>query len=90
MDQLEIDKEEVEYCIDNTFEDEGDWQSYNHALREDREHANDLGIQLNPSVAINGHPYTGAMTGEEIFKAICLAYRHDRTPAVCAPDYPDL
>ena len=30
------------------------------------------------------------MTGDEIFKAICLSYRHDRTPAVCAPDYPDL
>ena len=71
MTELGIDVSAIQKCMRVSFDDYGDWDSYNELLYRDRQHANDIGISLNPSLAINGHPYTGNMRGEDIFSAIC-------------------
>lgn len=44
MEELGIEHDVIEQCIENSFVQPGDWRSFNMLLQEDREHANDLGI----------------------------------------------
>lgn len=87
MTELGISVDVVNDCIAKSFEDEGDYSSYNDMLYDDREAAIDLGIQLNPSLTINSQIYNGPMKGEEIFKSICSAYHHHSIPEVCEPKF---
>ena len=87
MRDLDIDVEKVNECIEGSFAQEGNWQSYNNLLSADREHATDLGIQYNPAVAINSLPYHGEIKAKEIFAQICSSYRAKHAPEVCSPDY---
>lgn len=48
-------------CISDSFATPGDWTSYNVMLGIDREYANHMGIQMSPSLTINGKPYYGEM-----------------------------
>ena len=59
--KLGIDLEYVNWCMDTSFDTAGDYTSYNEILDEDRESATLLGVQTNPTVAINGHIYHGSM-----------------------------
>jgi len=74
MEIVDIDKDKVNECMDSSFKVHGDWQSNNQMLADDRKTINDLGVALNPSLTINGHPYSGELSGKEIFKAICHAH----------------
>jgi len=44
MTHLGIDTERVNFCINDSFDEKGDYTSYNELLEEDRENANSLGI----------------------------------------------
>lgn len=71
LKSLDLDPKQVEHCIDDSFERFGDWGSYNLFLSEDRVHAMDIGIQMNPSLAINSQLYHGDWNPDSIFRAIC-------------------
>ena len=73
--------------MDLSFVPKGDWQGNNSLLFEDRSHAIDLGITLNPSLTINSQPFRGKLNGEEIFKSICAAYHPNSMPETCKPDF---
>ena len=87
MDAVKIQKDKVKKCMDDSFNVPGDWTSYNNMLALDRELITDLGVQMNPSITINSHPYTGEMKGEKVFAEICKAYSIGKIPEVCMPDY---
>ena len=44
MAKLEIDTKRVNYCMDASFDEMGDYTSYNEILRSDRENANIVGV----------------------------------------------
>ena len=71
---LEISVDKVDHCMKDSFEVYDDWESPNYILEEDRESANHLGIQMNPSVTINGFLYNGDLKAEHIFNQICRSY----------------
>ena len=83
MRELEIPVDKVTACINDSFEDPEDWESYNYMLAADREVANNLGITMNPSVSINGHIYSGDWKVEDMFKVMCGAYHVSVMPPVC-------
>jgi hypothetical protein len=84
MDNLHIPKDTVSQCIRDSFATPGDWESYNVSLGIDREFANHLGgVQMNPSVSINGHPYHGILKADQIFEGVCSAFHYDMRPFDC-------
>ena len=87
MDVIGIKKEKVNKCIDESFGEPGDWNSYNNMLARDREQINDLGIKMNPTITINSHPYDGELRGEKVFAAICKAYAISKIPEVCSSEF---
>lgn len=86
MDKVNIPVDIVNKCMEDSFVNISDWQSYNPMLAEDREHINDQGIVMNPSLTINSHLYTEELKGEKVFRAICQAYSIDQMPKVCDPE----
>ena len=87
MEQLELPVEDIEECVDMSFEFPDDMQSENDILRMDRDSAVDMGIQLNPSLTINGKIYHGKLRGDKIFESICSAYARNHRPEVCHENY---
>ena len=61
-------------CVDGSFANEGDLESDNSILREDRKWASLNHIQIHPSVTINNVTFTNS-TGQNLTYAICAAYR---------------
>ena len=53
MFDLGIEVEKIKNCMRTSFDVEDDWNSYNDLFEWDREAANDLGIQLSPTLTIN-------------------------------------
>ena len=86
MKEVKIPIDKVNECMEDSFAETGDWDSYNPMLEEDREHINDQGIVMNPSLTINSHPYTDELKGEKVFRAICQAYSIGTIPTVCDPE----
>ena len=87
MKEVGIKPEEVEICLQESFDTSEDWQSENKLLRSDRQHANELGVTQIPALAINSHLYRGEMDGDEIFQSICAAYKVGVAPEVCSDQY---
>jgi len=69
--------------MNSSFQSRGDWSSYNYLLGRDRKTAVKDGIEMNPSMTINGHPYAGKLEGKAIYEAICQSYHYSKQPSVC-------
>lgn len=68
--------EEVETlneCVSKSFE--RDTESDNIILSQDRMWAKNVGLELHPSIVINGRVYYGDVNGKELAYAICGAYK---------------
>ena len=74
MDKLDIPVEEVNACINESFVETGDFDSYNRLLGADREFANHSGSNMSPSVTIDGKPYLGKFKADDIYEAVCKSY----------------
>ena len=83
IDSLELDKEMIWDCIDFSFEEPDNYDTENDLLREDRVSATDLGVQLNPTLTINGKIFHDDMRAEQIFAGICSAFEAKHRPEVC-------
>lgn len=87
LESLEIDPQMVEVCVNGSFAVKGDWDSYNYLLGDDREYQIGIGVQMNPSLAINGHQYHGDLNADKIFRSICQAYPIKAEPEVCGANF---
>jgi hypothetical protein len=73
--------DEVQSCIDNSFEVKGDIKSDNIIFREDRKWSKELGIAFHPAITINNITYRGELTGYDVFKTICAGFKVQ--PDIC-------
>jgi len=88
--EVGLDVQKVEHCMKHSFVDQKRkdfYQSDNRILRADTEEAIKEGLVLHPAVTINGAIFRGPMTGPDILRAICSAFRtkQDR-PEYCMRD----
>lgn len=79
---MKIDHEEIEKCVNNSFERPGDYQSENKILKEDRDWTYREQIHKHPVISINNHTYQGDFTGRDIAIALCASFK-DR-PTECS------
>lgn len=61
-------------CVDNSFKNKN-IEADNTILFDDRDWAVAAGLQLHPSIVINGKVYYGDIKGEKLAHAICRAYK---------------
>ena len=64
----------VEDCIKNSFVEQGNLESGNKLLKEDREWATAHHIDYHPTVTINNFTYRGDLSAADLTEAICSAY----------------
>jgi len=83
LHEVNLDSQQVQDCIDDSFEVRGDHTSDNKYLREDKEKAVKYGISVHPSMSINNFTYKGDLDGEDVFKAICTSFRAGEQPEYC-------
>ncbi len=60
-------------CVNDSFA--RDLNTDNSILKADRDWALSVGLNLHPSVVINGKIYNGDVTGKHLAHAICRAYK---------------
>ena len=74
MAQLDIDGDLVEDCVDESFEQSGDYSSVNLLIDEDTAKSSSLGIYLHPGLTINDMTYRGYIEGQDVFDAVCSSF----------------
>ena len=84
MKALGIKPEEIKTCVEQSFEEPGNFQSDNRILKEDRHWSRIMSVREHPIITINNHTYHGEMTGPDIARAICVSFK-DR-PKYCTKE----
>lgn len=84
FDFLDIDPEEIEKCVNNSFDVPGNFQSDNRILREDRAWQNLQQIHTHPAISINNQTYKGDFNGKDIARALCASFKDQ--PKECTTD----
>lgn len=62
-------------CVNNSFVVPGDYESDNKFLKEDKDWAYILNVNVHPSITINNMTYKGDLDGFDIAHAICAGFK---------------
>ena len=73
--------ETVQKCVNESFIEEGNYQSDNKYLREDRMWQYIMQVHEHPAITINNHTYHGDFNGKDISHALCASFRE--RPDIC-------
>ena len=72
---LELDLTEINECVENSFDEVGNYESDNKFLREDRKWQELQNVRIHPAITINNQTYFGDLAGYDIAKAVCSAFQ---------------
>ena len=81
---MDVDADEIEKCVEDSFEEPGNYQSDNKILREDAKWQRIQNVHTHPAITINNETYTGDFNGKDIGRAICASFKDQ--PAECLND----
>ena len=65
---------QIEICVQNSFKENGNFNSTNHMLENDSEWAHKLGLNYHPNFTINNFTYRGDITYSDLMEAICASF----------------
>ncbi len=77
-------RQEVNQCLQDSFEFEGDMESDNKLLKDDTTWAREHNIDYHPTITINNFTYRGDINFLDVREAICAA--HSSRPGNCKLD----
>ena len=67
-------KDDVEKCVEDSFEIRGDLESDNKLFADDMKWSREHNIDYHPTITINNFTYRGDIDFVDVREAICAAY----------------